>query len=249
MSDSPDEPVPDITAAAVPLPDPNVPEIRARADDAIIGPIPVTKDNEGSARRAPPLFERLLGFGPYAALVACLVGFGWLAGSYFSDDQPSYYVKKLWALWTVAPQESVEHAETIRTAQKMAEELRALKADVEAMHAAQSLNAKDTAALEGLSTQLNLIKTETSAAIAGLVSRVEQLERESAAKLSQIYERLDRIEHPIAAPTAASIAAASESGATVGRKRAHGKRHDAFEPSQNPNAPGVPRPLGSLAPN
>ncbi|MGB8901607.1 MAG: hypothetical protein WCC90_21230, partial [Methylocella sp.] len=27
-----------------------------------------------------------------------------------------------------------------------------------------------------------------------------------------------------------------------------GGRHDAFDPSQNPNAPGVPRPLGSLAP-
>jgi hypothetical protein len=73
----------------------------------------------------------------------------------------------------------------------MAEEIRALKADVEAMHATQSLSAKDTAALEGLNTQLNLAKTETSAEIAELAGRVEHLERESAAKLSQIYERLD----------------------------------------------------------
>jgi hypothetical protein len=102
---------------------------------------------------------------------------------------------------------------------------------------------------EGLNTQLNLAKTETSAAIAELAGRVEHMERESAATLSQVYERLDRIEHQIAAPTAASLAAASESGATVTRKRAHARRSDAFDPSQNPNAPGVPRPLGSLAPD
>jgi hypothetical protein len=121
----------------------------------------------------------------------------------------------------------------------MAEEIRALKADVEAMRATQSSSAQDTAALEGLSTQLNLTKFEAGAAIAELAGRVEQLERESAAKLSQIYERFDRIEHPIAAPTAVSP--------TVTRNRARGKRHDAFDPSQNPKAPGVPRPLGSLA--
>jgi hypothetical protein len=247
MSDNPDELVADVSEPAVPPPVANGPEMRARADDAIFGPIPVKEAEEGSARRASPLFRRLLGYGAHAALVACLVGFAWLAAPYFSGDQPSHFVRKLWALWTVAPQESAGHAETSRTVQKMTEEIRALKADLEAMHATQSSSAQDTAALEGLSTQLNLTKTEVSAAIAELAGRVEQLERESAAKLSQIYERFDRIEHPIAAPTAVSPAAASESGATVAKNRARGKRHDAFDPSQNPSAPGVPRPLGSHA--
>jgi hypothetical protein len=238
MSDYPNEPVADVSAAAIPPPDANVSEIRAWAADAIFGPLPVKKTEEHSARTESSLLKHLLGYGPYAALVACLFGFAWLAGSYFSGDQPLYYVRKLWPSWTAAPQESVEHAETIRTAQKMAAEIRALKADVEAMHAA----------IEGLNTQLKLAKTEASAAMAELAGRVEHVERESAAKLSQIYERFDRIEHPIVAPTAASPAA-SESGATVARKRAHGRRSDAFDPSQNPNAPGVPRPLGRLAPN
>jgi hypothetical protein len=247
MSDTLDELVADVSEPAVPPPVANGPEIRARADDAIFGPIPVKKTEEVSARRASPLFRRLLGYGAHAALVACLVGFAWLAAVYFSGDQPSHFVSKLWALWTVAPQERAEHAETSRTVQKMTEEIRALKADVEAMHATQSSSAQDTAALEGLSTQLNLTKTEVSAAIAELAGRVEQLERESAAKLSQLYERLDRIEHPTAAPTAASLGAASKSGTTVAKNRARDRRHDAFDPSQNPNAPGAPRPLGSLA--
>ncbi len=194
MSDHPVEPVSDVIAAAV---DANVTEIRARAADAIIGPIPVKKTEEGSGRRAS-----LLGYGPHTALVACLLGFGWLAGWYFSGDQPSYYVRKLWPLWTLAPQESVQHAETIPTS-----------------------------------------TTETRAAIAELAGRVEHLERETAAKLLQIYARFDRIEHQIAAPTAASLAA------TGAGKRAHGGHRDAFDPSQNPNAPGVPRPLGSLVPD
>jgi hypothetical protein len=236
MSDNSDELIPDVSASPVPQPAANGPEIRAQADDAIFGPIPVKKAEEDSARRAFLLFKR-------AALVASLAGFAWLAGLYFSGDQPSHFVRKLWALWTVAPQESVDLAETSRPAEKMAEEIRALKADVEAMHATQSLSAQDTAALEGLSTQLNLTNIETSAAIAELAGRVEQLERESEAKLSQIYERFDRVEHP----TAASLPGASESGATVARKRARGTRHDPFDPSQNPSAPGVPRPLGSRA--
>ena len=237
--------VADVSEPAVPPLIANEPEIRAHADDAIFGPMPVNKADEGSARSASLLFRRLLGYGLHAALVACLAGFLWLAGLYFSSDQPSHFVSKLWTLWTLAPQESAEHAETSRTVQKMAEEIRALKADVAAMRATQSSSSQDT--LEGLSTQLNLTKFEASAAIAELAGRVEQLERESAAKLSQIYERFDRIEHPIAAPTAAPLAGATESRASVARKRARGTRHDAFDPSQNPNAPGVPHPLGSRA--
>jgi hypothetical protein len=243
MSDNLDELVADVSEPAVPPPDANGPEIRARADDAIFGPIPVKKAEEGSARRASLLFRRLLGYGLHAALVACLAGFAWLAGLYFSGDQPSHFVSKFWTLWTLAPQERAEQAETSRTVQKMAEEIRAFKADVEAMHAAQSSNAQDTAALEALSTQLNLTKTEANAASAELAGKIEQLERESAAKLSQIYERFDRIEHPIAA----SPAAASKSGTTVAKNRTRDRRRDAFDPSQNPNAPGAPHPLGSIA--
>jgi len=247
MSDNADELVANVSELA-PLPPGTIgTEIRARADEAILGPTAVKNAEEGSARRASLLFSCLLGYGLDAALVAFLVGSGWLAGLYSSGDQLSHLVGKLWALWSVAPQESAEHAETSGAVQKMVEEIRALKADVEAMHDTQSLGAQNAAALEGLSTQLNLTKAETSGAIAELASKVEQLERESAAKLSQIYERFDRIEHPIAAPTNVSPAAASESGATVAKNRARGKRHDAFNPSQNPAAPGAPRPLRSLA--
>lgn len=249
MYDSPDETVPEASAAAAFPPDANVLEIRARAADAILGPVPVKKAEEGSARRVPPLFERLLSYGPRAALAACLFGFAWVAGSYFFGGQLPFYAMKPQPVRTVVLQDSVERAEMLRTVQKMAEEIRALKANVEAMHAAQSLSAKDATGREGLKTRLDAVKTETGAAIAEVAGKVEHLQRESAAKLSQVSERFDRIEHQIAAPpAAASVAPASASGAAPARKRAQGGHGDAFDPSQNPTAPGAPRPLGSLAP-
>ena len=197
-------------------------------------------------------------------MAACLFGFAWAAGSYFSSGQlPFYAVTPPPA--PVATQESVARAEMHRAAQEMIEDIRALKANVEALRAAQSQSGKDATALEGLRTRLDAVKAETGAAIA---EKVENMQREPAAKLSQVIARLDRIEQQIAAPlpTASLGAAPAPAKAAAGKpaqiaaaqakpplENAHGQRKiggrgDAFDPSQHPTAPGVPRPLGSLAP-
>jgi uncharacterized protein YidB (DUF937 family) len=217
--------------------------------------------------KAPSRFKQLFAFGSRAALAACLFGFAWAAGSYFSGGQSPFYAIKPPAR-PVATQESVARAEMLRAAQEMAGDIRALKASVEALRAAQSQSGSDASALEGLKTRLDAVKAESGAAIAELAGEVENMQREPAAKLSQAIERLDRIEHQIAAPLAtASIGAAPVPGKAAAGKpaqiavaqakppleNAHGQRKiggrgDAFDPSQNPTAPGVPRPLGSLAP-
>ena len=126
----------------------------------------------------------------------------------------------------------------------MAGEIRALRASVEAMRSARSLGAKDAIALEGLKTHLDAVKTETGAAIAELAGKVEHMQRETTAKFSQVSERFDRPRHQIVAPLAtASRADASASKVGVVQKQAKNRRGDAFDPSQNPGAPGVPRPL------
>jgi uncharacterized protein YidB (DUF937 family) len=218
-------------------------------------------------RSAPSRFKRLFAYGLYAALAVCLFGFAWAAGSYYSGGQLPFYPFKPPAPAAV-PQEIVERQELLRTAQKMAEDIQGLKANVEALRAAQGQSGQDGTALEGLKTRLEEVKTETGASIADLAAKVEQTQREPAEKLSQVVERLDRIERQIAAPTAtASLGAAAASGAAGARKGAQtavapakpplenaqgqkktGGRHDAFDPSQNPAAPGVPRPLGTVAP-
>jgi hypothetical protein len=237
MHDFPDEAVPVASTAATSPPDEDVMEIRAWAADAILGPVPSKNAETASVRRVFPLFERLLSYGPHTALAVCLFGFAWMAGSYFSSS-----------VRTVVQRGSVENGEMGRTVQKMVEEIRALRANIEAMHAAQSLSAKYATGLGNLKTRLDAGRTETSVAIAEIAGKVEHLQRESAARLSEVSERFDRIEHQIAGPiAAASVADASASGAVVARKRAQGGRGDAFDPSQNPTAPGVPRPLGTLA--
>ncbi len=122
-------------------------------------------------------------------------------------------------------QPSGERAEILRIVHQMADEMHDLKARVEAVHV-QSTSAKEAAALEGLKARLDAEKTETAA----LAVKVDRLQREIMTKLASASERFDRPNHRGAVPRSAATKAA---------------RGDAFDPSQNPGAPGAPRPLGS----
>ena len=92
MHEFPDEAVPVASTAAGSPRDADVPEIRARAADAILRPVPFKKAEAASARRVFPLVERLLRYGPHVALAACLFGFAWMGWAYFSSPVISCYV-------------------------------------------------------------------------------------------------------------------------------------------------------------
>jgi len=236
MDDSPDEAVPE-PAAGRPR-GANVPTTRARGRDskhgAASGLVPFKEAEAASARSAPPRFEQLFSYSSHAALAACLFGFAWAAGWYFSGSYAPIYALKPPPTRTVATQESVTRTEMLRTAQKMAEDIRALKSNVEALRAAQSQTAKDTTALEGLKSRLEAVNTETGASIAELAGKVERMQHEPAAKLSQVLERLDRIERQIAAPLAtASISAASAPGRAAAGKQAQLAGAPAKPPLEN----------------
>ncbi|MGH6830126.1 MAG: hypothetical protein ACREDG_03120, partial [Methylocella sp.] len=165
MDDSPDEAVPD--PAGVRPRGANVPAAGARGrvsqHRAASGLVPFKEAEAASARQAPPRFEQLFSYGSHAALAACLFGFAWAAGSYFSGNYSPFYALKPPPARTVPMQESVARTEMLRMAQKMAEDIRALKANVEALRAAQGQTAKDTTALEGLKSRLEAVNTETGA--------------------------------------------------------------------------------------
>jgi hypothetical protein len=240
MDDSPDEAVPE-PAAARPR-GANVPTTGARGRDSkhgvASGLVAFKEAEAASARWAPPRFEQLFSYGSHAALAACLFGFAWAAGSYFSGSYTPFYALKPPPTRTVATQESVARTEMLRAAQKMAEDIRALKSNVEALRAAQSQTAKETTALEGLKPRLEAVNTETGASIAELAVKVDHLQRDPVAKLSQVLERLDRIERQIAAPLAiASI------GAAPGKAAAGKQAQLAIAPAKPPleNAKGHPQ--------
>ena len=228
---------PSLASAAAAPPDEDVLEMGAWAADAI-HLTHFKQAKAAQARNAPTLITNLLRYGPYAALTACLFAGAWLAWSHL--DRPAR---------TVVQQESVQSAEIGHAAQKMAEEPPTQKADVEAMPAVQSLSAKDVTGLGDTKPRLDAAKTEISAPIAEVSGKVEHLPPKSAEKPSTARERLDPIGDKIAALLAAApVADRSVSAAPVTRKRAHGGRGDAFDPSKNPTAPGAPRPLGTIAP-
>jgi hypothetical protein len=190
----------------------------------------VNASGNGSRRRAdppaslvifekrPPRFDQLFTYGSHAALAACLFGFAWAAGSYFSGNHSPFDILKPRPGQTIASQDSAGRAETLQTA--MIEDIRALKASVEALRAAQSQPAQDAAGLEGLKMRLEAMKTETGASIAALAGKVERMQREPEAKLSQIIERLDRMERQSAASlTTGSVHAAAAPAAAMAGKQ------------------------------
>jgi len=232
MHDFPDEAVPWASAAAAP-PDEDVLEMGAWAADAIhLAHFKQAK--AAPARNAPTLVTNLLRYGPYAAMAACLFGVAWLGWSHLNRPER-----------TVIQQESVQSAEIGH----MAEELPTQKAEADVLPVAQSLSPKDVTSLGNTKPRLDAPMTERSAPIAEVSGEVERLPPKPPEKPSKASERFDPIGHEIAALLAAApVADRSLSVAPVTRKRAHGGRSDAFDPSKNPTAPGAPRPLGTIAP-
>ncbi len=238
MNDFRDERVPWVDAAAAAPSDGETVEIGARAADAIVGSLPSEKIEAVLARSTPTLAAGLLRYGPHAVLTAWLVGVAWMVGSCLIGPDR-----------TVVHQESPQSTKMGPAEQNMTEKLHAQKAEVEAMHAAQTLSTKDVSGLANVKPRLDAAKTEISAAIVEPSGKIEHSRPKSTDRLSKANERLDRIGLKIAALLAAApVVDHSVSAAPVAQRRAQGRRHDAFDPSLNPSAPGAPRPLGTVAP-
>ncbi|MGE0196928.1 MAG: hypothetical protein AB7P48_15055, partial [Methylocystis sp.] len=133
-----------------------------------------------------------------------------------------------------------------RTAQKTEEDIRALRAEMEAMRSSMQAASPAADAVESLGKRIDAMKTETNSAIGALSGQVEGLQREVAAKPAPTVERSERPERGAveqSAPRRTTVSATVRVGEGV--RRAKIRRGDAFEPSKYPNAPGAPRPLGA----
>ncbi len=202
---------------------------------------------ETSAGRGPwPRLESLMSHGSHAALALCVMGFAWAAGAHFFGGPTQTEALRASAIQEAARREVAESAETRRATQKLGEDIRALKANLDSLRAtiAQNQNAKEQHALEkgldGVKTRLDAVKTETSAAIAELAGKVDHLQREPAAKLQQMVERLDRIERQTAAPLATSaipVGAAPGKTASLNRTQIAGAPPKLLEPADGPKKP------------
>jgi hypothetical protein len=150
---------------------------------------------------------------------------------------------------TAVQLERVHGDEMSRVAQNVAEDPHAQKARVEPS-AAQTLSTKDATGPRDTKPGLEAAKIEMSGGLPEASGKVERLRPKSSEKASKANERFDRIGLEIAALLAAAAPAADRSiaAAPIARRQALSVRHDAFDPSLNPTAPGAPSPLGTVAP-
>jgi hypothetical protein len=165
---------------------------------------------------------------PPAALTAGLLGLACLGWSNIQRPAPT-----------------LPRAEINLPAQKTAEESNAQRAEVEATRAAQILTTKEVSAPEAATPGLEAAKDEASPGIVEAAGKTSRLPPKPM-KLANGSDRIDRIGLKIAALLAVGPVVDHSVSATLARRREQRARHDAFDPSQHPNAPGAPRPLGII---
>jgi hypothetical protein len=224
MLESLDE-APSVVGAAPAPADTKGLEIKLQPADAIFGSVPIKDSENTSTPKETHFFRSLLRFGLRAAVVVCLCGLAWAGGAYYSHGHSPFH---LWRT-TSAPdvKQSPQHDKTLSAMRHMAEEIRALKASVDSKNAV------------GGNVQSQKVLSATGATITDLAGRVDKLDAEITTKFSEINGQLAHIEQQVSAPHAV----------TASRWKAHRKHvehaNDAFDPSRDPAAPGVPRPLGA----
>ena len=179
-----------------------------------------------AAREREVLVKR---YGPSAVLMACLFGLAWLGWFNIQRAAPT-----------------MRSAEINLPAQKTTEESHTT--EVEAIRAAQSLNTEKVRATKTTKPGLEAAKNEASSSIVEAAGKTSRLPAKPVEKLAKRGERLDRIGLKIAALLAVDPVDDHSASATPPRKRGRSEsaRGDAFDPSQHPNAPGAPRPLGTI---
>jgi hypothetical protein len=89
-------------------------------------------------------------------------------------------------------------------------------------------------------------KEEAGTVIVEAPSQAGRLPAKPVEKLAKGGERPDQIGLKIAALLADDSVVGHSASTTAARKRGQSAHDDAFDPSQHPNAPGAPRPLGTL---
>ena len=171
----------------------------SKAATAAIGLACLNRTETAAAHRGGALLKR---YGPPAALTAGLFGLASLGWSNIQRHAPT-----------------LPRAEINLPAQKTAEESHAQRAEVEAIHAAQSLNTKEVSAPEPAKPSLDAAKDEASPGIVEAAGKTSRLPPKPTEKLANGSDRIDRIGLKIAALLAVNPVVDHSVSATLARRR------------------------------
>ena len=168
----------DLSPAAAPAAD--VPELKlGSADAAISGNFSAGSETKVAQRLLPALKSAFI-HGSRLLWAALLYGAAALAGWLIAEAAWPTVSALPDLVRTMATQENAERAAFLRTTQKMEEEIRALRTEMEAMRSSMQAASPGADAVETLGKRIDAMKTETSAAIGALSGQVEGLQREVA---------------------------------------------------------------------
>ncbi|QGM95363.1 hypothetical protein F7D13_15710 [Methylocystis rosea] len=241
----------DLSPAAAPAAD--VPELMLGSADAEISGNFSAGSETKVAQRQPPALKSAFIHGSRLLWAALLYGAAGLAGWLIAEAAWPTVSALPDLVRTRATQENAERAAFLRTTQKMEEEIRALRTEMESVRSSMQAATPAADAVDTLGKRIDAMKTETNSAIGALSGQVEGLRRDAAAKPAptgvsseQAGARSPRNEYVILEQGASRRTTVS---ATVkvgeGLRRHKIRRGDAFEPARYPDAPGAPRPLGA----
>ncbi|MFO1126754.1 MAG: hypothetical protein U1E25_16730 [Methylocystis sp.] len=228
------------------------PEVKVERRDATIAANVSDGSKLHAAPRPPAPIKGAVAYGARLLWAALLYGVAGLAGWLIAEAVWPTLSAMPDLVRTMATQDSAERAAFLRTTQKMEEEIRGLRAEMDAMRSSMQAATPSADAIENLGKRIDAMKSENGAAIGALSGQVEGLQRDVANKPAQTSApaeqpgaRSSRSEYVIleqAAPRRTTVSATVRVGEGLRRSRA--RRGDAFEPSKYPGAPGAPRPLG-----
>ena len=229
---------PPVGASAAALEKGDIPEIRISAADRPPGNRRAEGPPAGSAPVATrtALLQRAGRIG--ATIAACsLAGVaGWGLYGLVAPHSAGWsdFIAAKFAHLSAPP------VDLVPVTQKMQAEIEALQKKVDGLEKARSATAKSLASLEAMNRRTDEAKSETKAEIDALSSRVALFQQETNTKFAELSAARPAKRHNAeAVETKAAPAAQKE------RQRQAARRNDAFDPSQHPTAPGVPRPLGA----
>lgn len=160
----------------------------------------------GAAGSSNARFSSMFDFFSSAALVVCVLGFAFAAGTYLFGGAPGSAARTATA---AATQQDAERIEMLRTTQKMVADMNALKTNVEGLRTAfaqqQAANGQRGVekSVDALKTKIDAVRSETSSQLAELSGKVDRLQHDPA--LQQVAERLDRIEKQTSAMPTGSV--------------------------------------------
>jgi hypothetical protein len=222
-----------------------IPEVRVDADEDARGRAQPEEPTGGQNYGSSTVGSRAARVGQ--AVVAYVIAgvIGWFLYDFVSPARIAW--PDISSFFT--PRSNAESAEMSRQMIKLSEDLHVLRTRIDVLEAHEKARAQEMKSLQSVddtNRRINEVRAGVDAQIGALSNQLKEIKHEAETKALEPRQAVsDQPERRAGdgaeiGRKAASVAAHVE---PEWRRTRH-RRHDAFDPANDPTAPGAPRPLG-----